>query len=97
MEIINIYTRIENLMDEQGIDKKKLAEITGINYNTLRGYFNPKASITLENIIKIAKALNVLTSYLLGETELKRLDGNQKFYEDFSNFIYSCIKKESHF
>ena len=66
----------ENLKDEliyKGIQTKELAALTGISLNTLNHYLVQNAtSPSVENAVKIAKALNVTVEYLVtGEIESK--------------------------
>lgn len=61
------YEIIKELLNKRNIDKRILATRTGINYNTIRSYIDSAKNIPLENLKKIAKALNVSVSYLLGE------------------------------
>ena len=59
----------ENLKDEliyKGIQTKELAILTGISLNTLNHYLVQNAtSPSVENAVKIAKALNVTVEYLV--------------------------------
>lgn len=66
----------ENLKDEliyKGIQTKELATLTGISLNTLNHYLvQNAASPSVENAVKIAKALNVTVEYLVtGKIESK--------------------------
>ena len=66
----------ENLKDEliyKGIQTKELAALTGISLNTLNHYLVQNAtSPSVENAVKIAKALNVTVEYLVtGKIESK--------------------------
>lgn len=64
-----VYAKIAKLMEEQNITKRILAKRTGITYNTIRSYISSGSNIPLKKLQKIAKALDVSTSYLLGEEE----------------------------
>ena len=61
-------TFLEHLKDElcyQGLTQKELSEKTGISVNTIRGWFSKDFTPDIFSAIKIAKALNVSTDYLI--------------------------------
>lgn len=68
------YSIIKKIMEKQGINKYSLAKKTGINLHTLEGYLNSGRNIRIEPLVKIADALNVSVDYLLGRTQIERID-----------------------
>ena len=68
------YQIIESLMQRKGLNKHDLSIMTGIRYNTIRGYITSGHHIPLEPLIKIADALNVSVDFLLGRSEIEKID-----------------------
>lgn len=86
--MISIYEKIIEAMEDRNINKRELAEKTGINFNTLRGYIDSANNIPLENLSKIAKALSVSVAYLIGEVPFKNFDAEViKFLDYFYNVL----------
>lgn len=59
MEHREMYLRLEKRMLLLGVTRYGLAQLTGISESTLLRYFAQQTSPTLENTMKIAKALNM--------------------------------------
>ena len=60
---------MNKIIEEQKITLEELAENTGIMLATLQAYSQAKCIPRANNIIKIAKGLNVTSDYLLGLTD----------------------------
>ena len=88
------YKIIKDLMDEQSISLDKLAELTGINLHTLRGYIQSGHNIPLKNLKKIANALGVMVSYLIGECEAKTVN-DVDLYRAFQKILDDFVKQSS--
>lgn len=61
-------------MNNQGINQKKLSQLSGITEASISRYLKNERTARLDIIINFAKALNVTTEYLLNddeETDLK--------------------------
>lgn len=86
------YKIIKDLMEEQDVSLNKLAELTGINFHTLRGYIQSGHNITLENVKKIANALGVMVSYLLGECQAKNVN-DVDLYKAFQKVLDDWVKQ----
>ena len=66
--------KVKELMKNQGINQKKLSQLSGITEASISRYLKGERTARLDIIINFAKALNVTTDYLLNddeETELK--------------------------
>lgn len=66
--------KVKELMKNQGINQKKLSQLSGITEASISRYLKGERIARLDIIINFAKALNVTTEYLLNddeETELK--------------------------
>ena len=68
------YGIIKSLMLKRGIDKHFLSQKTGINLHTLEGYLNSARNIPIISLIKIADVLNASVDYLLGRTQIEKID-----------------------
>ena len=66
--------KVKELMKNQGINQKRLSQLSGITEASISRYLKGERTARLDIIINFAKALNVTTEYLLNddeETELK--------------------------
>lgn len=66
--------KVKELMKNQGINQKKLSQLSGITEASISRYLKGERTARLDIIINFAKALNVTTEYLLNddeETDLK--------------------------
>ena len=66
--------KVKELMKNQGINQKKLSQLSEITEASISRYLKGERTARLDIIINFAKALNVTTEYLLNddeETELK--------------------------
>ena len=61
--------RLLRAIENSGLDQKQLSEKTGITAATISRYCTDKMGASGENIKIIAKALDVSTDYLLGNTD----------------------------
>lgn len=64
---LSVNKRVQEVMEQKQIDNHMLASLTGLNYNTVRGYTTSGSPIKFPKLQIIAKALDVPTSFLLGE------------------------------
>ena len=69
MESINI--RIRELMQEQHISQKRLADELHVSYSSLNNYLNGRRWLSLNLIREICRCLNTSADYLLGLSEQK--------------------------
>ena len=66
--------KVKQLMKNQGINQKRLSQLSGITEASISRYLKGERTARLDIIINFAKALNVTTEYLLNddeETDLK--------------------------
>ena len=66
--------KVKQLMNNQGINQKKLSQLSGITEASISRYLKNERTARLDIITNFAKALNVTTEYLLNddeETDLK--------------------------
>ena len=66
--------KVKELMKNQGVNQKKLSQLSGITEASISRYLKGERTARLDIIINFAKALNVTTEYLLNddeETDLK--------------------------
>lgn len=73
-----IGSRIRAAREDQDIDQKKLAEEIGVSYSILNKIENGNREIRVDELVRIASALNVKIEYLLG-----MIDENINFVDDF--------------
>lgn len=58
--------KLKEIRKQKGITQKELATLTGLNKVNICRWENGNAKPDNETILKLAKALNVTTDYLLG-------------------------------
>lgn len=63
--------RLGEALKENNISQSQLAKMVEMPPQTIYKYVNFKRSMTIENLVKISKALNVSTDYLLGLSDHK--------------------------
>jgi transcriptional regulator with XRE-family HTH domain len=87
---MNFIDRIDNLMEQKGINKNQLAQMTGIPVSTIYGWYKKGYdNITLPTIRKLSSFFGCSMEYLAnGEnTERKSLSFEaQRIGRDFDNF-----------
>ncbi|QYG30023.1 helix-turn-helix domain-containing protein [Mammaliicoccus sciuri] len=67
-----IYSeRLSKTLKEKHITQSELAHETGITRQNIYKYVNNISDGSIENLVKISKALNVSTDYLLGLSDHK--------------------------
>lgn len=54
---------------KKGLSQKQLAKIVGVHYNIVSKWECGYTSLTVENLIKVSKALDISTDFLLGLTD----------------------------
>lgn len=87
------YDIIKCLMEEQGINRKILAQKAGLNENTVRGYINSGNNIPLDSLIKIADALDVSIDYLLGRSSIKKINNMEYLCLSIKKAVDNCFAK----
>lgn len=63
--------RLKEVLKEENISQTQLSEMVEMPRQTIYKYVNFKRTMTIENLVKISKALNVSTDYLLGLSDYK--------------------------
>ncbi|WP_410072154.1 helix-turn-helix domain-containing protein [Anaerostipes sp.] len=66
--------RMKELISKKGISQKQLAKISGLTESTISHYVRGERIPRGVNLIKIAKALDTTTDYLLGNEENEDFD-----------------------
>lgn len=61
--------KVADLMKSQGINQKRLSELSGIAESSLSRYLHSQQRPRLDVVVNIAKALHVETEYLLDEED----------------------------
>lgn len=61
--------KVNDLMKSQGINQKKLSELSGIAESSLSRYLHSTQRPRIDVVVNIAKALHVETKYLLDEDD----------------------------
>ena len=84
MKVRTTTQRMKELISKKGISQKQLAKISGLTESTISHYVRGERIPRGVNLIKIAKALDTTTDYLLGNEE----------NEDF-DFVKSLIARNS--
>ena len=62
----NIYMKLKELREENGISQKTIAEYLNIKQNTYSQYENEKRQLPIDVLIKLAKFYKTTTDYILG-------------------------------
>ena len=75
--------KVKQLMNNQGINQKKLSQLSGITEASISRYLKGERAARLYIIINFAKALNVTTEYLLNDDE----ETNLKPYQEIATAI----------
>lgn len=68
---MNLGTRIQQLLTEQGITQRKLAADLHLNPNTVNGYIKNRRCPDCITLSQIARYLGTNVDYLLGNTPVK--------------------------
>ena len=63
---MDIGENLKEIMEERQIKIKQLAELTGISQSHLFNVIKGTASLSIENLIKVANALNASADRVLG-------------------------------
>ena len=84
MKVRTTTQRMKELISKKGISQKQLAKISGLTESTISHYVRGERIPRGVNLIKIAKALDTTTDYLLGNEE----------NEDF-DYVKSLIERNS--
>ena len=88
---MGIGARIKDIAKKQGLTLAQLSEMTGISVNTFYSMTSRDSdNIRPKNLKKIAEALNVSESELLGDQKLPSLTGNVS-PEEFINTILKVV------
>ena len=75
--------KVKQLMNNQGINQKRLSQLSGITEASISRYLKGERAARLDIIINFAKALNVTTEYLLNDDE----ETNLKPYQEIATAI----------
>lgn len=67
----NLYNKVKELCRDKNITQKQLADIIGINQNTIKTWENKLPNS--ETLVKIADYFGITTDYLLGRSSNKLL------------------------
>lgn len=68
---MNLGTRIQQLLTEQGITQRRLAADLHLNPNTVNGYIKNRRCPDCITLSQIARYLGTNVDYLLGNTSIK--------------------------
>ena len=68
---MDIGTQLRNLLDEEGITQKQLAEALNLSTTTLNGYIKNRRQPDAKNIIRLASYFHTTTDYIYGLTSFR--------------------------
>ncbi len=91
-EIIQVGNRIRKFRSEKGMTQKEMSELTGIPYSTYSNYENNNREPSIEQLGKIADALDISIAELMGLTYKENImDINDvfKFYDSLGYIVKS--------
>ena len=74
----NIANRIVELLSERNMTQKELAEAAGLTESAVSHYVKGDRVPRGANLIKMARALETTTDYLLNEDDNKNIQGDMK-------------------
>ena len=74
MKVRTTTQRMKELISQKGLSQKQLAKISGLTESTISHYVRGERVPRGVNLIKIAKALDTTTDYLLGNEENEDFD-----------------------
>ncbi len=81
---------LQEMLEEKGLNRRKLSKIIDISESTLNGYFNSGYYPSLKNAKKLCKYFNCSFDYLLGlsdNKDYKPKSNNKTFFENFCDLI----------
>ena len=84
---LSVNKKVQEVMEQKQINNHILASLTGLNYNTVRGYTTSGAPLPISKLQIIAKALDVPTSFLLGEEASLEKEKLQKAVADMQKIL----------
>lgn len=68
---VDIGAQIRNLLEQDGITQKQLAEFLNISTTTLNGYVQNRRQPDAKTVIRLASYFNTTTDYIYGITTLR--------------------------
>ena len=68
---MDIGTQLRNLLDEEGITQKQLAEALNLSTTTLNGYIKNRRQPDAKTIIRLASYFHTTTDYIYGLTSFR--------------------------
>lgn len=68
---MDIGTQLQNLLEQEGITQKKLAQDLNISTTTLNGYIKNRRQPDAKTVIRLASYFNTTTDYIYGLTKLR--------------------------
>ena len=90
---LDFKMRIRDLMAEQKMSEEDFAKRTGFNYEEKDSYLYGNRIPSIEDLIKIAAALNVSTDYLLDISKRKRISAEEEMLlQSFNRCDKECKK-----
>ncbi len=92
-----IGKRIEKALEIRGIKQKELAQHLGLRDNMISYFVSATRTPNHEQLIKIARFLNVSTDYLYGITETHETDKDTRFICDATGLNEEALKRLQRF
>lgn len=90
---LDFKMRIRDLMTEQKMSEEEFSKRTGFNYEEKDSYLYGNRIPSIEDLIKIAGALNVSTDYLLDISKRKRISAEEEMLlQSFNRCDKECKK-----
>ena len=93
---MGIHEKIDEILNERGLSRRKLASMAGIAPTTLQSALSRKQAISFEMLDRIADALNIPVSELLSDEQLKRfkMDASNRGLRSILESFYDKVVLE---
>ncbi len=86
-------TRLRELLDTPKISQAKVAEFVGVTRQAISSYSLGTSVPDIDKLVKIAAFFEVSTEYLLGHTEIKKVDPTKQAVAEYLNLTEEAIDK----
>jgi transcriptional regulator with XRE-family HTH domain len=84
-------TRLRELMEAPDISQAKVAEHVGVTRQAISSYSLGTSVPDIDKLVRIAEFFNVSTEYLLGRTEIKKVDATKQAAAEYLDLSEEAI------
>ena len=84
-------TRLRELMETPDISQAKVAEHVGVTRQAISSYSLGTSVPDIDKLVRIAEFFNVSTEYLLGRTEIKKVDATKQAAAEYLDLSEEAI------